>query len=44
MRNSQKDVMLHAMGNCQEFFGIYLIIILLECILMIWLQTAIGKL
>jgi len=35
MRNSQKDVMLHAMGNCQEFFGIYLIIILLECILMI---------
>jgi len=43
MRNSKKDVMLHAMGNCQEFLGIYFIVILLKCIL-IWLQTAVGKL
>ena len=44
MRNSKKDVTLHAMGNCQEFFGIYFVIILLKYILMIWLQTAVGKL
>jgi hypothetical protein len=44
MRNSKKDVMLHAMGNCQEYFGTYFIIILLKCILMIWLPAAVVKL